>query len=450
MVDVAIIGAGPGGYTAALYAALKGLSVTLFEKEYVGGTCLNWGCIPTKALLASSDLYRKILNAEKFGIKNAKPELDINAVFERKDDIVKSLREGIELLIKKRKIKLVRGEAFINKDSSITCNNEIYTADKIIIATGSSPMKIKGLETDGKYILNSTNALDMKEIPQNILIIGGGVIGVEFASLWSGFGKNITIIEIADNILPMADVDISKRMKVMLKKQGIKIITGKSVKDLKVENEKVKVIVDDGSEFEFDKVLVAAGRSLNLDNINIDLERKGNFIKVDGSMRTSQSDIYAIGDIVSEFQLAHVASSQAAIAVNNILGEECYFSYRAIPNCVYTNPETAWVGLTEKQAEELENGKIRKGLFRFNALGKAVAIGENEGFVKIISDEDDNILGIHMIGPKVTELISEGVTALASRMKVYEWSSIIHAHPTLSEAVMEAVHDLHGECVYNL
>ncbi|MCK9474692.1 MAG: dihydrolipoyl dehydrogenase [Candidatus Muirbacterium halophilum] len=450
MADLAIIGAGPGGYTAALYAAIKGLSVILFEKEHVGGTCLNWGCIPTKSLLASSQLYQKILDSAKFGIKVDKTEIDFETVFNRKDDIVKSLRSGIELLIKKRKINLIRGEAILEENSTILCNGEVYKADNIIIATGSSPMELKGMKTDGKFILNSTHALELKDIPQNILIVGGGVIGVEFASLWQGFGKNVTIIEIAENILPMADIDIVKRLRTMLKKQGIKIITGKAVDNINVLNEKVIVKINDKSEMEFDKVLIAAGRSLNLKNIKLKLEKNNNLIKVDSRMMTDKKNIYAIGDIVSKYQLAHVASSQALIAVNNILGEECHFSEKAIPSCIYTHPEAAWVGMTEKQVDDMENGKYNKGVFRFNALGKALAIGENEGFVKILSDENDNILGIHMLGPKVTELISEAVTAIATRLKVYEWSSVIHAHPTLSEAVMEAVHDVHGECVYNL
>jgi len=447
--DVAVIGSGPGGYVAAIYAAISGKKTVIFEKGHIGGTCLNVGCIPTKALLASAELFKKIKKASDFGIEVEGVKVNTETMFSQKEDIVKKLRNGIEALLKGRKIDIVNERATLKEKGKVHTENGEYEADSIIIATGSNPHEITGMETDGNLVLNSTHALSCKDLPEKAVIIGGGVIGIEFASIWSTLGVKVEVVEMADEIIPAADKEIAKRLRLMLKKNKIKFHIKTKVEALDKKEDSVIVKLDSGKEIEADKVLVSVGRKLNLEDIKLDIEMDGRFVKTDGSMKTSIDGVYAIGDITSVWQLAHVASSQAFVAVDSICGKEAFFSYRAIPSCVYSIPEIAWCGKTEDELKE-EGEPYKKGMFRFSALGKAMTIREKDGFVKVLSDEMDNVLGVHIIGPKATELISEANLALASRLKLYEWDGVIHAHPTLSEILMEAVHDAEGHCVHTV
>ncbi len=449
MYDVAVIGSGPGGYVAAIYAAIQGKKTVIFEKGNIGGTCLNVGCIPTKALLASAELLKKIKHSEDFGIEVEGVKINTETMFNQKEEIVQKLRKGVEGLLKGHKIDIVNEKATLKEKGKVHTQSGEYQANSIIIATGSEPLDIPGMETDGNLILNSTHALSCKELPEKAVVIGGGVIGIEFASIWSTLGVQVEVVEMADEIIPAADKEIAKRLRLMLKKNKIKFHTKTKVEALDKKDNSVLVKLDNKKEIEADKVLVAVGRKLNLEDIELDVEMEGRFIKTDPTMKTSVDGVYAIGDITSIWQLAHVASSQAFVAVDSICGKEAYFSYRAIPSCVYSIPEIAWCGKTEDELKE--NGEpYKKGMFRFSALGKAMALREKDGFVKVLSDEMDNILGVHIIGPKATELISEANLALASRLKLYEWGGVIHAHPTLSEILMEAVHDAENHCIHSI
>ncbi|MGM0606855.1 MAG: dihydrolipoyl dehydrogenase [Candidatus Muiribacteriota bacterium] len=450
MYDIAVIGGGPGGYTAAIKAAIHGMNVILFEKEHIGGTCLNRGCIPTKALLASADLFLKIKKASDFGINVEKFCADYKTMFSKKDEIVNKLRKGIHFLIKKRKIKYIPQKAFLKQGKKIiTEGGEEFKAEKIILATGSVPQEMPFASTDGDKIINSDHALNLNYIPESAVIIGGGVIGIEFASLWSSFGCKVTIVEMASELIPFADKELAKKLKTSLKKKKIKILTKKKVLNVKKEDNKVNVQIEGNKTINAEKLLIAAGRIPSCDGVDICLEKNKNFIKVNDCFETSAENIYAIGDLVSWKQLAHVASAQASFLIDHLRGkEDKKFLYKHIPSCVYSLPEVSWCGLTEEEAVK-ENINIKKGYFKFSALGKALAGREEEGFVKIIGDINNNILGVHMLGAKVSELIAEPVTAMASGMKIKEWAEIVKAHPTMSEAIMEAVHDVNEECVHS-
>ncbi|MFA5478724.1 MAG: dihydrolipoyl dehydrogenase [Candidatus Muiribacteriota bacterium] len=450
MYDIAVIGGGPGGYVAAIYAALKGKKVILFEKDYVGGTCLNRGCIPTKTLLASAEIFEKILKADTYGIIVNSPEPDFKKIFERKNNVVLKLRQGIEFLLKKRKVDIISSKVELTQDKIILDESgNKYQAENIIIATGSVPVELPFMKTDGNKILNSNHALELDEKPESVVIVGGGVIGVEFAGFYSAFGVKTDVVEMASEILPYCDEEVGKRMKLIMKKKKVGIHTKTSVISYKETDGSIELNLNNGKTLNAEKVIVATGRKPVTESIKIDIEKDGNFIKTDLYMRTSVPGIYAIGDVTSKIQLAHVASAQALTAVNTICGTEEEFDYSIIPSCVYSHPEISWCGLTEKQAEE-KYGKINKGYFRFNVLGRAQAAGEEDGFVKIISDNKDNILGVYIIGDKATELISESVLAMKNKLTVREWGKVMRPHPTYSEAVMEACHELHGECVHSV
>lgn len=414
--DVAIIGAGPGGYTAALYAARLGKKTAVFEKDLPGGTCLNKGCIPTKILLESANLFTRIKAASSFGIEAGPARLDLQEVNSRKDAIVKRLRQSIESAFKARGIALFK--------SSVKLSD--INADNIIIATGARPVELPDLKFDHTRVLSSDDILELKALPKSLLIIGGGAIGCEFASIYNSFGCEVAVAEIMDEILPGADTETSRRLRMSLVKRGIRIQTS------------AKTAHPDPS---FEKILVCAGRApdtegLGLESAGIKTERGR--ILVDEYMRTSAGNIYAVGDAANKYRLAHAASYEAMVAVDNICGGKRKADYTAVPYCVYTDPELAGVGLTEPAAKQA-GFDFKVARFPFSALGKAHIMGSTDGFVKIIGDKTSGaLLGAHIIGPDASTLIAEAALGIRKGVTAEELARTMHAHPSLPEGIMEA------------
>ncbi|AHI53658.1 pyruvate dehydrogenase E3 component [Spiroplasma sabaudiense Ar-1343] len=444
--DLAIIGAGPGGYVAAIKAAQHGLKTLIIEKEYYGGVCLNVGCIPTKALLKSTSVYNTMKNAEKYGILVDKDSVkpDWNAMIKRKEAVIKQLVTGVEMLIKKNKVDRIDGSADVVDNTSLKVNGETIKFKNLIIASGSvaNELTLPGFEKAKKAgtLITSTEALSLKEIPKSIVIIGGGVIGIEFSSLFRRLGTQVTILQGLDTILEILDKDISKEMtRKLLTRPNVKIET--SVKILRIENNKIYYNDKSGKECftEFDYVLQSVGRRPNLINFGnapIKLTER-NAIQIDDFCRTSVPNIYAIGDVTGKIMLAHVASNQAEVAIENIVGNQTKMNYSYMPSCIYTSPEVAVVGLTEEQVIDL---KIPYKAFKFPlaANGKSIADGNTDGFVKVICDPKyGQILGAHIIASTATDMISEITTLMVSEGTIAELAKSVHPHPTVSEAIME-------------
>ena len=417
--DLAVIGAGPGGYAAAVKAAGLGMKVVVYEKEAVGGVCLNWGCIPTKALSATAAVLTNVQRSAEFGINVNGYELDFAKAQERKDNVVKKLAFGIEMLFKAKKIELIKAEAKIDK----------VDAKNILIATGSSPLQLPGMEFDGKTILSSTDMLGLESVPKSILIIGGGAIGCEFASTFKTFGADVTIVEMMEQILPTEDAEIARKLEQIFKKKGIKVFTKTTVEKM----DKGKAILSNGSMVLAEKILVSVGRVPSSGGLEGVIRDNKGWIKVDKDFKTNSKNIYAAGDVIGGILLAHVASREALCAVSHMAGKKSTINYNVIPSCIFTYPEIASVGLTQKQTEGARSRK-----FLFSAIGKAHVLGETEGFIKLVVDtKTDKILGAQMIGPHVTELISEIAPCVQFGLTSKKLASVIHAHPTLSEAIQE-------------
>lgn len=453
-----IIGAGPGGYVAAIKAAQSGASVTVIEDTDVGGTCLNRGCIPTKALVASSEMLAKARESDKFGIEisgGIKP--NFSKIIERKNRIVSTQVKGIRGLFKSWGVVLKEGRG------SLVSANEVeitlkdgstgkFDSDRIIIATGSRPARIPGFPFDGENIITSDEALELTEIPQSLLIIGAGVIGCEFACIYRELGSEVTMVEMLPRAVATEDQEVSSLLEKEFRKKKIRLHTGVKVEKVEKKDDGVHVFLSDGKELIAEKVLVSIGRSLNSDNIG--LEKAGvsrgarGEITVNEKMETNIPGIYAIGDVTGGMMLAHIASKQGIIAAQNAVGMNDVMDYSVVPAAIFTSPEIASVGLREHQAEE-KGLKFRTGRFPFRALGKAHAIGEIAGFIKIISEESsDKILGVHIIGPHASDLIHEAAVALKAGLTARDIAGTIHAHPTLSEGVMESAEDVHGEAIH--
>lgn len=450
--NLVIIGGGPGGYVAAIYAAKRKARVALIEKGDLGGTCLNRGCIPTKALIHSVNLYNSFKEAEKFGIKVNPGEVsfDWQAMQQNKGEIVEMLKTGVEGLLKANGVKVYRGTAILedpNRVRVISKNEELLTTEKVILATGSVPGSIPIPGHDLEGVINSDEALSLSMLPSSLVIIGGGVIGIELGFIFNALGVEVTILEMESQILPRFDQEIALELKKNLENSGIKIFTETKARSiaktgdcLKTQFEVQGVI----QEVVTEKVLMAVGRNTVSDafrNLGIKTERSG--VVVDDYLCTNLSNIYAIGDLTGKAMLAHVASHQGMTAVRNALGEKIKMDYKVIPSCVYCEPQIATVGLTEQEAKELCKGNIRVGKFPFAASGKALTMRDRRGFVKVISDARyDEILGVQIIGPHATELIGEAALAIKQECTVNELIETIHAHPTLSEALMEASFNL--------
>ncbi|WP_116316554.1 dihydrolipoyl dehydrogenase [Bacillus subtilis] len=468
--DVVILGGGTGGYVAAIRAAQLGLKTAVVEKEKLGGTCLHKGCIPSKALLRSAEVYRTAREADQFGVETAGVSLNFEKVQQRKQAVVDKLAVGVNHLMKKGKIDVYTGYGRILGPSIFSPlpgtisvergngeENDMLIPKQVIIATGSRPRMLPGLEADGKSVLTSDEALQMEELPQSIIIVGGGVIGIEWASMLHDFGVKVTVIEYADRILPTEDLEMSKEMESLLKKKGIQFITGakvlpdtmtKTSDDISIQAEKDGETVTYSAE----KMLVSIGRQANIEGIgleNTDIVTENGMISVNESCQTKESHIYAIGDVIGGLQLAHVASHEGIIAVEHFAGLNPHpLDPTLVPKCIYSSPEAASVGLTEDEAKA--NGhNVKIGKFPFMAIGKALVYGESDGFVKIVADRDtDDILGVHMIGPHVTDMISEAGLAKVLDATPWEVGQTIHPHPTLSEAIGEAALAADGKAIH--
>ncbi|KAF0145017.1 MAG: dihydrolipoamide dehydrogenase [Nitrospirae bacterium] len=455
---VAILGAGPGGYVAALKLAQLGAEVTVIESTEVGGTCLNWGCIPTKTLLASSEIYAKTKELESFGIDaTGAISPNMQKIIERKSKVVSTQVKGIRGLFKSWGVTLKEGKgAFISsKEIKVTLKDsteETITADVFIIATGSRPAQIPTFPFDGKNIISSTEALELREIPKSLLIVGAGVIGCEFACIYSELGSEITIVELLPRAVSTEDEAVSKLLEKELKKKKIKLITEIKVEKVEVKDDGVHVFLSNGKELIAEKVLVSIGRAFNTNGIG--LENAGvstgprKEIPVNEKLQTNVPHIYAIGDVTGGILLAHVASKQGLIAAENIMGADKKFDYSVVPAAIFTSPEIGSVGLREHQAKE-KGLDYTTGEFQFRALGKAHAMGEISGFIKIIAEKkSDKILGAHIIGPHASDLIHEFAVAMHGGLTVKDIAETIHAHPTLSEGLMEAAEDVHNMAIH--
>jgi len=455
--DVAILGGGPGGYVAAIRAKKLGLDVLLIEKADLGGVCLNWGCIPTKALTHITELIESIKKAGEVGINISSIEVDFNKVMTRKQTVVNVLRNGLEYNFKKNQIEIVRGVGKLISQNKIAVKGNDgkdieINAKNIIIATGSYAASVPPFMLDNEGILDNVGILSLKELPKSILVVGGGVVGCEFSSVFSTLGTKVTIVEVMPNILLNEDEEVSSLIHKTFIKKGINIFTNTSVKEVKkIQNQsqnQYECILSNGESIIVDKILISVGRKPNtegigLKEVGIELDNKG-FIKVDKFLRTNVKNIYAIGDVIGGYQLAHVASAEGLVAIDNICGKERAMRYNAVPWAVFTNPEIGTVGLSKKRAEE-KGYNVKTCTFPFKNSGKAFAMQEIEGFVKIFADSStEEILGATIIGPKATELIHEVVVAMNGELTIDYIANTIHSHPTLSEAVMEAAEDYFG------
>jgi len=452
IADLAVLGAGPGGYVAAIRAAKLGLKTILIEKGQLGGVCLNTGCIPTKALHYVSQSIEELKKSSIFGINIADWNIDFQKVMERKDWVINAQRKGIQYHLSKNKIELVTGKGKLTDTNKIiltdtTGNNIEITAKSIIIATGSSAKSISPFDFTKEGILDNVKILSLKELPSSILIVGAGVIGCEFANIFATLGSKVTLIEVLPRILSTEDEDVSKVIHKNFLKKGINVYLNSTAQSLDIKNNKYVCNLNNEESLTVDKILVAIGRSPNTDDIGIEnsgiVTDKG-FIKVDSHLRTSILSIYAIGDAIGGYLLAHVASKEGKVAAENIAGKEIEMDYKVIPWAIFTSPEIGTVGLNEKQAAE-RNLKVRVGVFPFMNSGKAHISAETEGFVKIVSDESSGeILGAQVIGPRASDLIHEVAVAMKGEMTIDELASAVYSHPTLSEAIMEAAEDCFG------
>jgi dihydrolipoamide dehydrogenase len=457
-MKLAILGAGPGGYVAAIKAAQLGAKVTVIEENEVGGVCLNWGCIPTKALIASADFLSRAKKAEEFGIE-FKGEITPNfaKIIERKNRIVNTQIKGIRNLLKKWGITLQQGRGLLTSPHEITVTSldgsiEKTESDKIIIATGSRPFQLPNLPFDGKRILSSDDAVALKEIPKSIIILGAGVIGCEFACIFRNLGAEVTLIEMLPRAVATEDFEISAILERELRKKKIRLLLNVKAEKTDIRDEEVRVFLNDGKEITADKVLVSVGRIFNSNGIGIEETgiQKGvsGEISVNDNMETNIPGIYAIGDVTGGLMLAHVASSEGIAAAINLMGGNERIDYNSVPSAIFTSPEIASVGLREQQAAE-KGIKVRTGHFQFRMLAKAHAIEEIEGLLKIVSDDQsDRVLGVHIIGPHASDLIHEGTLAVRLGLKTRDIAGTIHVHPTLAEGLMEAAEDVHNEAIH--
>jgi dihydrolipoamide dehydrogenase len=457
-VKIAILGAGPGGYVAAIKAAQLGAQVTVIEDTEVGGTCLNKGCIPTKTLLATTELLHKMKNSTEFGIEiSGQVTPNLSRIMERKNKVVSTQVKGIRSLFKSWGISLIEGRGMIVSPEKIKVQKrdgttDIVGADRIIIATGSRPAQLPLFPFDGDHILSSDDALTITSVPKTLIIIGAGVIGCEFAFIFSELGADITMLEIMPRALSTEDPDISETLERELKKKKIKLMTGVKVTGVQGKHDGIHVYLGEGKELVAEKLLVSVGRVLNSDGIGLEavgIEKgpKGEIV-VNEKMETNIGGMYAIGDVTGGLLYAHVASREGIVAAKNIIGLDQTMDYGVVPATIFTSPEIATVGLKENQAAE-KGIKVKTGHFQFRAIGKAHVMGEITGFIKIVSDEtSDRILGVHIIGPHASDLIHEAALAMRAGLKTKDIAETIHSHPTLSEGIMEAAEDVHGEAIH--
>ncbi len=458
--DLIVIGSGPGGYVAAIRAAQLGMKTAVIERSELGGVCLNWGCIPTKALLKSAQVYEYLLHAQDYGIKATGVEADFGAMVKRSRGVADAMSKGVQFLMKKNKVEVIAGNGKVKPgkkvevtaaDGSVTT----YEAKHIVLATGARSRELPNLKQDGKKVIGYREAMVLADQPKSLVVVGSGAIGVEFAYFYNSIGTKVTIVEYLPNIVPLEDEDVSKQLARSFKKSGIEIMTDSSVESVDTSGAgcKVKVKTKTGeTTIDCDVVLSAVGISANIEQLGLEdvgiATDKGRIL-VNEWYQTNMPGIYAIGDVINTPALAHVASHEAITCIEKIAGMHVEaMNYKNIPGCTYCHPEIASVGYTEKAAKEA-GYEIKVGKFPFSASGKAKAGGNFEGFVKVIFDAKyGEWLGAHMIGANVTELIAEVVTARKLETTGHEIIKAVHPHPTMSEAIMEAVAEAYGECIH--
>jgi len=457
--DIIVIGSGPGGYVTAIRASQLGMKTAIVEKESLGGVCLNWGCIPTKALLKSAQVFEYLKHANDYGLKIKEYDKDFNAVVNRSRNVAEGMSKGVKFLMKKNKIDVIEGFAKISKGKRVTVNkngeNTIYNSKHVIIATGSRSRELPSIPQDGKKIIGYREAMTLKKQPKKLTIVGSGAIGIEFAYFFNSMGTEVTIIEYQDNIVPVEDEDVSKELEKNFKRNGVKILTSSEVISIDTSGKNIiaNLKTKKGNEkVESDILLSAVGIKTNIEDLglkDVGIVTDNDKILVDDYYRTNLPGYYAIGDVTNGQSLAHVASAEGIICVEKIAGHSVEpLDYNNIPGCTYCNPEIASVGFTEKQA--IEKGyKIKIGKFPFSASGKAQAAGKSDGFIKVIFDEKyGEWLGCHMIGSGVTDMIAEAVLGRKLETTAQEVLKAVHPHPTMSEALMEAVADAYDEVIH--
>ena len=459
LFDIVVIGGGPGGYTAAIRAAQLGMSTAIIESEKLGGICLNWGCIPTKALLKNAEVLHTFRRSEEWGITFENLRVDFSKIVKRSRGIADRISRGVEYLMKKNKIEYIRGHGNLLGNGAVEIVAKDRTVEKVtgkhvILATGAHPRSIPGVSIDWKRIITSTEAMNLSEQPDSMIIVGAGAIGIEFAYFYNSLGTKVTVVEMMPGILPVEDRELTKLLEGSLRKQGIDILTDARVEDARAHADKVQVTVttsEGKKELKADIVLAAIGvqgnvEGMGLEQVGVTVEKSQ--ITVDKDYRTNVPGIYAIGDVIGPPWLAHVASAEGIHCVEAIAGKDpAPLDYSCIPGCTYCQPQIASIGLTEEKARA-DGHELRIGRFPFRPLGKAVAIGETEGMVKLIFDATyGELLGAHIMGSEATEMIAE--LAVAKRLETtgQELFHTIHAHPTLSEAVMEAAAAAYGEAI---
>jgi dihydrolipoamide dehydrogenase len=457
--DLVVIGAGPGGYVAAIRASQLGLKVAVVERDRPGGVCLNWGCIPSKAILTSAELYEALKEGEHYGIKAKGVSYDYAQVIKRSREVADRLAKGVEFLFRKNRVALLAGTGRLEGKNTVVieANNkgaQRVEADRVLIATGSGERTLPGLEIDGKQILTSREALIDTEIPESVVVIGGGAVGIEFAYIYSVFGSRVTVVEMEKQLLPGIDSEVARELERVFKKKGIEILTNTKFHSVEKFPGRIEVALENGADVKrrtANKVLVAVGRTplsagLGLEAVGVESHR--GYIKVDEQLRTTNDAIYAIGDVNGPPLLAHAASEEGVVAVEFMTGKRAKgIDHSRIPACIYCQPQIAVIGFSAEQAQA-QGYEVKTGKFPFRALGKAIAAGHEEGFVKLVVDKQyGELLGCHIIGYGATDLIAEAGLAKTLEATTAELGGTVHAHPTLAEAIMEAALDAEGRAI---
>ncbi len=453
--DTIVIGGGPGGYVAAIKASQLGQKTAVVEKEHMGGVCLNWGCIPTKSLIRNAEIVGLLNSGRTFGFSFDNLKLDYGVAHKRSRQVSSRLVKGVGFLMKKNKIDVIEGAGQLKSATEVAVNGEVHSAKNIIIATGSHARVFPGIEINGKTLLTARQILELTEVPQSLIVIGAGAIGMEFAYVFKSYGTDVTVVEMLPHALPLEDEDVSKEIEKQFGRAKIKVKTGTKVEKVDDHGDSVTVTISKGSdteELKADAALISIGvaansQNLGLETAGVETDERG-FIKINDKMETNVPGIYAIGDVTGKFALAHVASAQGLIAAEAIAGKETRpLKYENMPRCTYTQPEVASVGLTEAQARE-QGYQVKTGQFPFQANGKALGMAENIGFVKIVAEDKYNeVLGVHMIGINVTELLAGPTGMINLETTLEELAHTVHPHPTMSEVIMEAAHAALGESI---
>lgn len=453
--DVVVIGAGPGGYVAAIRAAQRGAKTAVVENRNLGGVCLNEGCIPTKTLIHTAELYRKLQNAEEFGIEISDMRVNIPKLLKRKETVIGLNTGGIAALLKANGVDLYEGKASLPAAGQVVVNGEVLTAKNTIIATGGRPAQLPGLEFDGKLVIGSTDALNLDRVPESVVVVGAGALGTEFACIWNAFGSKVTLVEMMPTILPRSDAEPAKLLERILRKKKVDVRTETSVSKIEKKDSSVVVHLDGkkAGTLEAELVLVAIGLQCNSEIVaesplQLELGKRGG-IPVNDKMETPIPGIYAIGDVIDRTWLAHGASAEGIVAATNCTGGSVTMDYRVLPACNFSSPELASVGLTEAEAKE-QGYEVKTGSFLFAGNGRAHTLGSAEGMVKLVGDATtDEILGVHILGPEAGEMIAIGALAMRIEGTMEEIASTIHTHPTLSEALWEAAEDYYGRSIHS-